>query len=241
MTVTPGWVTLTQMLPSRREVTTLKKKIWATGGLLATGLLATVLIAGPLLLVHGDATPTTTELAAPTTVKTGTQTAKATDVSGTTSNAKVTYQQNGQTTPAATYQTNTKTSATQAAKQVSNQDHRGEAVKLSDGTKATEQGVMGHIYVSWTKGNWSVTAVTDTTQTLHTDPTTLASTVNKSLKQNDITTQDVDKGAVTVYSSAQDTTANQITWQNNKQVANVKAQQAATGYQIAKSVISKTK
>ncbi|GAX08159.1 hypothetical protein IWT5_01312 [Secundilactobacillus silagincola] len=213
----------------------MKKRVLIPAGILVTGLLSAVIFASPL--VHGNDQPTTADLSVPKTVQTSAQTATAAKVTGTTANAKVTYQQSGQSEPTATYQQTTESTAAKAADAVSDQDHNGETVKLSDGTKATEQGVMGHIYVSWQKENWSVTTVTDTTQTLRTDPEKLAAQVNQQLKTNQITNQDVDKGAVTVYSSAQDTTANQIKWQNNKQIENVKGQQAATVYQIAKKAI----
>ncbi len=140
----------------------------------------------------------------PKTVQTSNQTATVKQVTGTTANAKVTHQQSGQSQPnnghlSADYW---KRLQSKAKDVISNQDHSGETVKLSDGTKATEQGVMGHIYVSWRKGNWSVTTVTDTTQTLRTDPEKLATQVNQQLKNSGITNQAVDKGAVTVYSSA---------------------------------------
>lgn len=218
-----------------------KKRLWLLGGLLATGLVATVLVNSPLTKIHGDATPTTAQLSVPKQVKTSTQTAAVDQVSGTASNAKVTYQTAGQSATTATYQQKTTATQSKAAKQVATQDHSGETVKLTDGTTAKEQGVMGHVYVTWQKGNWSVTAVTDTTQLLHTEPTTLASQVNKQLKQNDITTQSVEKGAVTVYSTTQATPANQISWQdqqNKKQVATVTDQQAGTVYQIAKSAVA---
>lgn len=213
----------------------MKKRVLIPAGILVTGLLSAIIFASPL--VHGNDQPTTADLSVPKTVQTSAQTATAAKMTGTTANAKVTYQQSDQSEPTATYQQTAESTATKAADAISDQDHSGETVKLSDGTKAKEQGVMGHIYVSWQKGNWSVTTVTDTTQTLRTDPEKLAVQVNQQLKNSDITNQDVDKGAVTVYSSAQDTTANQIKWQNNKQVENVKGQQAATVYQIAKKAI----
>lgn len=214
----------------------MKKRVLIPAGILVTGLLSAVIFAGPL--VHGNDQPTTADLSVPKTVQTSNQTATVKQVTGTTANAKVTYQQSGQSQPTATYQQTTEATATKAKDVISNQDHSGETVKLSDGTKATEQGVMGHIYVSWRKGNWSVTTVTDTTQTLRTDPEKLATQVNQQLKNSGITNQAVDKGAITVYSSAQDDTANQIKWQNNKQVENVKGQQAATVYQIANKVLN---
>lgn len=213
----------------------MKKRMLASGGILVTGLLMAVIFAEPL--VHGNDQPTTADLSLPKTVQTSGQIAKVADITGTTSKAKVSYQQVGQDEPTATYQQTTQKTATKAANAVDDQDHSGASVKLSDGTKATEQGVMGHIYVSWKKDNWSVTAVTDTDQTLHTEPTKLATQVNQQLKQQKITTQKVDKGAITVYSSEQDTATNQIEWQNHKQVESVKGQQAGTVYQIAKSVL----
>ncbi|MTV81771.1 hypothetical protein [Secundilactobacillus folii] len=214
-----------------------KKRLWLTSGAIA-GLLLVTLAGGRLVSVHGDSTPTASALSVPTKVKTSAQTATVDKLSGTVKNAKVTYRQAGQTGNTATFNKTTSSTDAKAAAKIGAQDHSGETVKLKDGTQAKEQGVMGHIYVTWKKGNWSVTTVTDTTQTLRTAPTTLASQVDNQLKQQQITNQKVDKGAVTVYSTAQEVPANQITWQNNKQVSSVKTQQANTAYAIAKSVLN---
>lgn len=214
------------------------KKLWLTA-ILGIGLVSATAVGGSLVKVHGDAKPSTSELAVPKTVSAASQTASA-SVSGTAKNAKVAYKQSGDNTPVATYQQTTSSTTSNAAAKVPNQDHSGQTVTLSDGTKAKEQGIMGHIYVTWRKGDWSVTTVTDTEQTFRTDAKTLATQVNRQLKNEDITNQSVDKGAVTVYSSAQDTTANQITWQKHHQVRNVKAQTAGTAYQIAKTAFKGT-
>ncbi|ANZ64395.1 hypothetical protein AYR62_10095 [Secundilactobacillus paracollinoides] len=193
--------------------------------------------AASLISVQGNSATSTTQLSVPTKVDSDGSTAKASSVSGTNANAKVTYKTTDDNDTTATYQQQTKSSTDKAASDVSAATHGGQAVTLSNGTKAEEQGVMGHVILNWKQGDWTVTTVTDTSTLAHSAPSTVASTVSNQLKKNNITNQDVDKGAVTVYDTAQDSQANQISWQNNKKVSTVSSQTSDTALQIAKSAL----
>ncbi|KRM76763.1 hypothetical protein [Secundilactobacillus collinoides] len=193
--------------------------------------------AASLISVQGDSATSTTQLSVPTKVDSDGSTAEASSVSGTNANAKVTYKTTDNNDTTATYKQQTKSSSSNAASDVSAATHGGQTITLTNGTKAEEQGVMGHILVNWKQGDWTVTAVTDTSTIAHSDPSTVASKVSKQLKSNNITNQSVDKGAVTVYDTAQDSQANEITWQNNKKVSSVSSQTSDTALQIAKSAL----
>ncbi|HBO47313.1 MULTISPECIES: hypothetical protein [Pediococcus] len=196
--------------------------------------------------VHAVTTPADKGLAAPEKVD-GTQTEVQT-VTGNSTSGKVTYSNGANSATTATYKQQKYGTTSQAktgfenTQNLTNAD--GTKVTLSDGTKATSQGVMGHVYVQWQKNGWTVTTVADTedlttssvNQTNKT-VTAVANKVKKSLKSNKVITQNVTRGNVVVYDGAQQKPVNNISWQQKNKVVQVSGNSAETTAKIAKEAI----
>ncbi|MFC6260533.1 hypothetical protein [Levilactobacillus fujinensis] len=168
---------------------------------------------------------------APTSAKTDGTTLTATSTSGTKQNYTVKY--DGNSDQSATFQKKTYGTSTTAEKQVDyvggNTD--GASVKLNKNTTAVVQGTMGHTYVHWNKGGWSVTAVTSNADAAGT-PKQFAKQVNQQITETSLP-KGADTGAITVYSQTDDDEANSVTWQNGKQVYKVSGTTADTTVKVA--------
>jgi len=92
---------------------------------------------------------------------------------------------------------------------------------------------MGHTYVHWNKGDWSVTAVTSNADESGT-PTQFAKQVNRQITKSSLPTS-ADTGAVTVYSQTDDDEANEVTWRDGKQVYNVTGTTADATVKVAQN------
>lgn len=157
----------------------------------------------------------------------------ATRTSGTKQNYTVKY--DGSSDQSATFQKKTYETNSTAKKQVdyvgSNTD--GATVKLNKNTTAVVQGTMGHTYVHWNKGDWSVTAVTSNADAVGT-PNQFAKQVNQQITTASLPKR-ADTGAITVYSQTDDDEANSVTWQNGKQVYKVSGTAADMTVKVAQS------
>lgn len=156
---------------------------------------------------------------------------KATAASGTKQNYQVTY--SAPESQSATYQKKTYGTTATAKNQVdyvgSHTD--GATVKLNGKTKAVVQGTMGHTYVHWNKGDWSVTAVTSNADESGT-PTQFAKKINQQISRQKLP-KSADTGAITVYSQKDDDEANDVTWQDGKQVYKVSGTTADATVKVA--------
>ncbi|MDT6979743.1 hypothetical protein [Levilactobacillus zymae] len=209
------------------------KKILVTA---AAGLavLAT-LGSGTLLTMHAaNGVSAVSQTAAPAAATASSTKLTAAKTSGTQQNYTVKYRDSaGQT--AATFQKKTLGSATTAADQVDyfSRSTAGPGVKLTHGTQAVVQGTMGHTYVHWNTGKWSVTAVTSNADQSGT-PTQFANQVNNQLQQQHLPT-DATTGAVTVYSqtTGSGAQADTVKWQSGHQLYTVSGQSAAAAVKLA--------
>ncbi|MGN1291683.1 MAG: hypothetical protein ACI4UI_02930, partial [Levilactobacillus brevis] len=109
----------------------------------------------------------------------------------------------------------------------------GATVKLNSATTEVVQGTMGHTYVHWNKGDWSVTAVTSNADTTGT-PAQFAKQVNRQLTRASLPSQ-AKTGAITVYSQDDDDQTNSVTWQQGKQVYQVSGTTAAATVKVAQN------
>ena len=202
----------------------------------ATGLavLAT-LGSGTLLTMHAaNNVSSVTQTAAPTTATADGTKVTATKASGTKQNYRVTYHdQTGDSQ--ATFKQQTLGNAQTAKDEVDyvGKQKTGAPVKLTKQTKAVAQGVMGHTYVHWNTGKWSVTAVTDNADQAGT-PEQFAKQVNRQLKRASLPSQ-AKRGAVTVYSGDEAEQANTVQWQSGKHLYTVSGQSAATTVKLAQN------
>lgn len=196
--------------------------------------------------VHAVTTPASNGLTAPEKVD-GTNT-EVKSVTGNSTSGKVVYTNGLSTATTATYKQNKYQNSSQATTSFANYQNvtetNGPKITLSDGTKAVRQGVMGHVYIQWQKNGWNVTAVADTDQLTTTSvsstnkaATAVANKVQKTLKATQVTTQDVTKGNVVVYSSSQQKPVNSISWQQGKKVARVTGANVTTTAKIAKDTL----
>lgn len=204
--------------------------ITTISGLVLLGALGS----GTLLASHAaNDVSAVAQTAAPKTATTNGTKLTATSASGTKRNYTVTYHGANQT---ATFKKQTLGSASTAENQVNyvGRGTQGATVTLTNGTRAVVQGVMGHTYVHWNRGNWSVTAVTSNADQSGT-PTQFAQQVNAQLQSADLPS--TATGAVTVYSqtgapSAQDNT---VKWQAGSQLYTVSGQTAASAVKLAQN------
>ncbi|GEO69553.1 hypothetical protein [Levilactobacillus acidifarinae] len=187
---------------------------------------------GTYLTMHAaNDVSTVSQTAAPKTATADSAKLTATSTSGTKNNYKVTYTDQGGD-QSATFQKKTLGNSQTATDEV---DYVGQAnganVKLTKHTTAVAQGTMGHTYVHWTTGKWSVTAVTDNADTSGT-PAQFAKQVNAQLKQASL--PDTTKtGAVTVYSGTENAQANTVKWQSGKHLYAVNGTTAAETVKLA--------
>lgn len=177
------------------------------------------------------------QTAAPKTASADSTKLTANRASGTKQNYKVTYSDRTNSDDSATFQKKTYGTTSTAQDQV---DYVGSAdgatVKLNKQTRAVVQGTMGHTYVHWTKGDWSVTAVTSNADESGT-PTQFAKQVNQQLAKKSLP-KSADTGAVTVYSQDDNQEANSVTWQDGKQVYKVSGTTADTTVKVAQNATS---
>lgn len=211
------------------------KKILMTA---ATGLavLAT-LGSGTYLTMHAaNGVSSVSQTAAPTTATASGTKLTAANPSGTKQNYTVKYHDQAGSN-AATFQKKTLGSAATAADQVDyfGRSTAGPSVKLTHGTQAVVQGTMGHTYVHWNTGKWSVTAVTSNADQSGT-PTQFADQVNNQLQQQHLPT-DATTGAVTVYSQTTGSSAqaDTVKWQSGHQLYTVSGQSAAGTVKLAQN------
>ncbi|CAJ1225716.1 hypothetical protein LZY01_19280 [Levilactobacillus zymae] len=199
----------------------------------ATSLAALATLgSGTYLTMHAaNDVSTVSQTAAPKTATADGTKLTATSTSGTKSNYKVTYtdQQGKQSATFQKQTLGTTSTATDEVDYVGQTD--GANVKLTKNTTAVVQGTMGHTYVHWNTGKWSVTAVTDNADTSGT-PTQFAKQVNSQLKQASL--PDTAKtGSVTVYSGTESAKANTVKWQSGKQLYAVNGTTAADTVKLA--------
>lgn len=158
----------------------------------------------------------------------------ANSTSGTKQNYTVKYAAKGSADSSATFQKKTYGSATLAADQV---DYVGSAdgptVKLNHGSRAVVQGTMGHTYVHWTKGDWSVTTVTNNADVTGT-PTQFAKRVNTQISQRNLPKK-ADTGAITVYGQDEKNETNSVSWHRGKQLYQVSGTAADATVKVAQS------
>jgi len=158
----------------------------------------------------------------------------ATTASGTKQNYTVKYTDQSTGDQSTTLQKKTYGTSATAKDQVDyvgNAD--GETVKLNKSTSAVVQGVMGHTYVHWTKGDWSVTAVTNNADVTGT-PTQFAKRVNTQISQRNLPKK-ADTGAITVYSQDEKNETNSVSWHRGKQLYQVSGTAADATVKVAQS------
>jgi len=201
--------------------------VTATLALLALG-------SGTALQIHAaNDVSSVSQTTAPTTATAAGTKLKANSASGTKQNYQVDY--SASDSQSATYKKTTYGSTNTAAKQVDyvGGNTAGTTVKLNKQTTAVVQGTMGHTYVHWNKGDWSVTAVTSNADESGT-PTQFAKQVNQQITKSSLPTS-ADTGAVTVYSQTDDDEANEVTWQDGKQVYAVTGTTADATVKVAQN------
>lgn len=208
------------------------KKLWITAASSLAVLAA--LGSGTALTMHAaNDVSSVSQTTAPTTATADSTKVSAKSVSGTKQNYTVKYQDKSGDQNA-TFQKKTLGTSQTANKEV---DYVGKtdgaAVKLTNSTKAVSQGVMGHTYVHWNTGKWSVTAVTDNADQAGT-PAQFAKQVNRQLKRASLPSQ-AKRGAVTVYSGDEADQANTVQWQSGKHLYTVSGQSAATTVKLAQN------
>lgn len=201
--------------------------VTATLALLALG-------SGTALQIHAaNDVSSVSQTTAPTTATADGTKLTANSASGTKQNYQVDY--SASDNQSATYKKTTYGSTNTAAKQVDyvGGNTTGMTVKLNKQTTAVVQGTMGHTYVHWNKGDWSVTAVTSNADESGT-PTQFAKQVNQQITKSSLPTS-ADTGAVTVYSQTDDDEANEVTWQDGKQVYAVTGTTADATVKVAQN------
>jgi hypothetical protein len=201
--------------------------VTATLALLALG-------SGTALQIHAaNDVSSVSQTTAPTTATAAGTKLTANSASGTKQNYQVDY--SASDSQSATYKKTTYGSTNTAAKQVDyvGGNTAGTTVKLNKQTTAVVQGTMGHTYVHWNKGDWSVTAVTSNADESGT-PTQFAKQVNQQITKSSLPTS-ADTGAVTVYSQTDDDEANEVTWRDGKQVYNVTGTTADATVKVAQN------
>jgi len=189
---------------------------------------------GTVLEIHAaNDVSSVSQTTAPTTATADGTKLTADSASGTKSNYKVKYKASGD--QSATYQKTTYGSANTAASQVDyvGSNTQGTTVNLNNGTTAVVQGTMGHTYVHWNKGDWSVTAVTSNADASGT-PTQFAKQVNSQITKSSLPSS-ADTGAITVYSQADSDETNSVTWQEGKQVYQVSGTTADATVKVAQN------
>lgn len=188
---------------------------------------------GTILQIHAaNDVSSVGQTAAPTTATAAGTKLTATRASGNQQNYRVAY--TGTRDQSATFQKKTYGSTSTAASQVANVGHtNGATVKLNSATTAVVQGTMGHTYVHWNKGDWSVTAVTNNADTTGT-PAQFAKQVNRQLTRASLPSQ-AKTGAITVYSQDDDDQTNSVTWPQGKQVYQVSGTTAAATVKVAQN------
>lgn len=200
-----------------------------------TAALALVTLgSGTALQMHAaNDVSTVSQTVAPSSVTADSSQLTADSTSGTKQNYTVKYADKQTADQSATLQKKTYGSSNRAAKQVDyvGSNTEGTTVKLNKSTKAVVQGVMGHTYVHWNKGDWSVTAVASNADATGT-PTQFAKQVNKQVSSASLP-KGADTGAITVYSGTQSEEANSVTWQKGKQLYTVNGKTADTTVQLA--------
>jgi len=210
----------------------LKKSLLLTATSLAT---LTVLGSGTLLTMHAaNDVSSVAQTTAPKTATAASTKLTATKASGTKGNYKVTYHdQTGD--QQATFQKQTLGTAATAQDEVDYVGSRtkGPSVKLTNRTKAVVQGTMGHTYVHWNTGKWSVTAVTDNADQAGT-PQQFAKQVNAQVAQKRLPS-DAKRGAITVYSGQETAQANTVKWQAGNHLYTVSGQTAASTVKLAQN------
>lgn len=211
------------------------KRLWLAAA--ATLAVAATVGSSTLLTMHAaNDVSSVGQTAAPTTATTAGTKLTATSASGTKQDYTVKYRATaGQ--QRATFQKQTLSSATAAANRVAyvGRQTAGPTVTLNPGTTATLQGTMGHTYVHWNTGNWSVTAVTSNADQSGT-PTRFAKQVNAQLQQQALP-RGIATGAVTVYSQTSTSApqVNTVQWQSGKQLYTVSGQTAASAVKLAQN------
>lgn len=201
-----------------------------------TAALAIVTLgSGTALQMHAaNNVSSVSQTTAPKTASADSTKLAATSTSGTKQAYTVKYTDKSTEGNSATFQKKTYGSAATAADQV---DYVGSAsgstVKLNHGTKAVVQGTMGHTYVHWTKGDWSVTAVTDNADVTGT-PTQFAKQVNQQIAKSHLPKR-ADTGAITVYSQDEQNETNSVSWQQGKQLYQVSGTSADATVKVAQN------
>ena len=199
-----------------------------------TAALAVITLgSGTVLQMHAaNNVSAVSQTVAPGSVTADSSQLTADSTSGTKQNYTVKYADKQTTDQAATLQKKTYGSNDSAAKQVDyvGSNTRGTTVKLNKSTTAVVQGVMGHTYVHWNKGDWSVTAVASNADATGT-PTQFAKQINKQVKSASLPKSST--GAITVYSGTQNEEANEVTWQQGKQLYTVNGKTADTTVKLA--------
>ncbi|KAL3947320.1 MULTISPECIES: hypothetical protein [Lentilactobacillus] len=113
--------------------------------------------------------------------------------------------------------------------------YNGPTVKLSDGTKAIEQGAMGHIYVQWMEKNWIITAVSSSDiASSKQEIIKQADKVQRDIQDSKLTKQPVNQGSAIVYANEQKQPINRIGWRNKQQVGQASGQNGLTIGKIVK-------
>lgn len=173
---------------------------------------------------------------APQSVKADNTKLKAAQTRGTKQDYTVTYQDAKTAKQTTTLQKKTYGSDASAQKQVDyvGNQTQGTKVKLNRSTSAVVQGVMGHTYVHWNKGDWSVTAVASNSDVTGT-PTQFAKQVNRQVTKASLP-KDADTGAITVYSDQQSGEANSVAWHAGKHLYTVSGKEATTTVKVAQDV-----
>lgn len=193
----------------------------------------TVFGSGTYLTMHAaNDVSSVSQTVAPKSAKASSDKLTATSASGTKQDYTVKYQdQSGQ--QAATFQKKTLGTAKTAASEVDyvGRNTDGAAAKLNHQTKAIVQGTMGHTYVHWNTGKWSITAVTDNADAAG-NPQQFAKQINTQLKKANLP-DNAKSGSVTVYSGSEDQQANVIKWQAGKHLYTVNGQTAASTVKLA--------
>jgi hypothetical protein len=105
--------------------------------------------------------------------------------------------------------------------------------KLKDGKQATSQGTLGHVYTHWNQGNWSITTVTPSEAAGGPNPATFASQVASQLSQYPLPSENVNHGAIVLYSTNESELANTVRWQANKRVYQVTSDQSNLAIQLS--------
>lgn len=189
---------------------------------------------GTVLQMHAaNDVSTVSQTVAPRSVKADSTQLTADQTSGTKQNYTVKYTDKETGDQSATLQKKTYGSSNRAEDQVDyvGRNTQGTTVKLNKSTTAVVQGVMGHTYVHWNQGDWSVTAVASNANVTGT-PTQFAKQVNQQVSSTNLP-KDADTGAITVYSDTQTGEANSVTWQNGKQLYTVSGQTADSTVKLA--------